>query len=117
MKVLLIDPDEYYHQHISNGLGSEVEVVSLSSGNRLITHLNNFKPQAIILELLLGDITGYEVIEMVKKHPVYRNLPLIIYSKIDHTDDVIQSLGLGVNQYLFKNQHSVQDLERALANY
>lgn len=59
-------------------------------------------PNLILLDLKLPRVSGLEVLERLKGHPVTRRIPVIVMSSSSSADDVNKSLDAGANSYVCK---------------
>jgi CheY-like chemotaxis protein len=57
------------------------------------------KPDVIVLDILLPDYSGWDVLTELKAHPQTRHIPIIVISVID---DRARSLELGAAEHLLK---------------
>jgi len=73
------------------------------------------QPEAVILDLMLPDITGRELCEMMKsEHP---ETPVIVVSAISEVDNKISLLNIGADDYVikpFSPRELIARVERAL---
>jgi len=74
--------------------------------------LNNDKNlvDLILLDLLLPDVDGFAILEMIREHPVYGKVPVIIFSNIYEDKDIKRANALGVNQFLIKSNFTLDEL-------
>lgn len=117
MRILLLDPDEYYHDQFSEALASIGPVVASHHAHNLLELLAEESPDILIMELLLGDNSGYEVLDKLKANPRYQHLPVVIFSKVGNLADVEEALNRGVNAYFVKGQNPINDVKQLLLNY
>ncbi|PSL42414.1 PAS domain S-box-containing protein [Salsuginibacillus halophilus] len=92
-----------------------------SHGFRVIHHLNpdhayrdivRTIPAAVVVDLMLGETTsGWDLVHRLKEEETTRDLPIIISSALDRSDDKVQKYG--IDQYLTK-PYPPQDLSAAL---
>ncbi len=59
-------------------------------------------PVFILLDLKLPKINGLEVLQAFKSHPRHKNLPIIILTSSNETNDIMQAYSLGANSYILK---------------
>ncbi len=59
-------------------------------------------PSLILLDLKLPRVSGLEVLERLKGHPVTRRIPVIVMSSSLAIEDVNRSLDAGANSYVCK---------------
>lgn len=117
MKILLIEPDEYYHSHFKTHFADLGEVVVCKSGSEGRGLLRSAKPDALVMELLLEDLSGYEILDELIASQGRGQIPVIIYSKIANVEDMEQTLNRGVNGYFVKGRDSFSDVKKLLLAY
>ena len=71
-----------------------------SNGARALASLADFKPEAILLDIGLPDMTGYEVAMRVRSEDAFRNIPIVAISGTDR--DRLKSEQAGIIHYLEK---------------
>ncbi|HCE56244.1 MAG TPA: two-component system response regulator [Prolixibacteraceae bacterium] len=60
------------------------------------------RPVVILLDLKLPKINGLEVLEVIKKHPEFKTIPVVILTTSSETSDMKTAYQLGVNSYIVK---------------
>lgn len=78
-------------------LGAEPLVYPIGSG--VVQVASQLKPDVIILDILLPDRSGWEVLAELKANPVTQNIPVIVVSVVDEQP---RALALGAVAYLLK---------------
>lgn len=116
MKILVIEPDEYYHPYFLEILHPLGEVSIATSGQQASNLLQTKIPDILVTELLLPDLSGYEFLQQLRSEIKLDELPVVIYTKVDNFEDVREALNLGVMGYLVKGQDSFLDLKKLLLN-
>lgn len=59
-------------------------------------------PQLIFLDIIFPDITGYEIIQLIKSKPQLAKIPILMMSGQNQTTDVVKAIGLGATDYIIK---------------
>ena len=77
------------------------EVLTLSSVKDIISMLNMFKPDVILLDLIMR-VGGIEVYEILRKDPIGKNIPIIIVSGLEEAADKLKIHKRGVVDYIAK---------------
>jgi two-component system cell cycle response regulator CtrA len=101
MRVLLVEDDANTAQSIELILKSEgyiVDTTDLGEDGLEIGKLYDY--DIIILDLMLPDIDGYEVLRRLRSSRV--NTPILILSGLSELDNKIKGLGFGADDYLTK---------------
>jgi signal transduction histidine kinase/DNA-binding response OmpR family regulator len=84
-EVLVIDDDEASRYILRGFLGeTRFQVVEAASGHEGLRLAREHKPSAIFLDLVMPDLQGAEVLELLKNDPETRHLPVIL-----HTDKIL----------------------------
>ena len=60
------------------------------------------EPVVILLDLKLPKVSGLEVLEIVKNHPKYKTIPVVVLTSSDESSDVKTAYELGTNSYIVK---------------
>lgn len=99
-KVLIVDDDENIAELISLYLTKECfETLIVYDGESALEQLAAFKPDLILLDLMLPGIDGYQVCREVRKNS---NIPIIMLSAKGETFDKVLGLELGADDYMIK---------------
>lgn len=78
-KVLVVDDDEGIVESIRQMLKAEgVGVISALSGRECLSKLRSIKPDCIILDIMLPDIDGWEVLKRIKADENLKSVPVLI---------------------------------------
>lgn len=56
----------------------------------------------VFLDLVMPNMSGYDVLAQLQSDPELRHLPVIVVSSIEDTDSVVHCIGMGATDYLFK---------------
>jgi CheY-like chemotaxis protein len=101
-KVLLIEDDQVlqdmYRDKFTHD-GFTVEVAK--NGNDGLALMKSFNPDVVLLDLILPDTTGFNILDSVKEDPQLKDIPIVVLTNIyaDHEDLVKNK---GANAVLLK---------------
>ena len=114
-KILLIEDDKFLRELMSKKLvNMEYDVVSAVDGESGLAMIKEVKPDAILLDLILPGINGFEVLERAKKDPEIANIPVIILSNLGQKEDIERGLGLGAVDFMVKAHFTPQEIVEKL---
>ena len=102
--ILIVDDNEdnrYTLQLLLESDGHE-RVASASSGNEAIALLEKQKFSLVLLDLMMPDLNGDEVLKLIKSDPGKRDIPVIMISADTDAEKVSQCIELGADDYLSK---------------
>jgi len=103
-KVVFIEDDKFLNLAYKYGLEKEqYEVLSLSSTKPgFIEAVVQFKPNIIILDIIIQPVDGFTALSEIKKTLTLKNVPVIVFSNLKQDSDIKKCLDLGANEYLVK---------------
>jgi len=84
-------------------------------GIRAIDLIAEKKPCAILLDIMMPDLSGFEVLKCLRRDPCLTLIPVIIVSAKGFPSDIEKGLMAGAASYLTKPV-SISDLKRAIEN-
>lgn len=111
MKVLIIDDDENLGAIFETALQKAgLETVSALNGQGGIDKARTEQPNLILLDQVLPDISGNEVLRTLKTDASTQNIPVLILSNFSQEELVKEAINNGALDYVFKYQVEPQDL-------
>lgn len=95
-----------------------VEIARARNGDEAVEVITREKPDLILLDLRMPGRDGHEVLEVVKRDPALRGIPVAVLTSSDRDADIEASYGLGGNHFLTKpdNPVELENRLRALLN-
>lgn len=105
-QALIVEDNEFAANQLSQYL-EELGAKTLVHpwGHGVINVVLEMKPDLIILDILLPDLPGWEVLIELKRNPLIKNIPVVIVSIIDERP---KGFALGAADYLVKPINRVQ---------
>jgi len=101
-KILVVDDERDIVNTLKIFLESEnFNVLEAYTGDAAIRTLRREVPDLILLDLMLPDVTGYEICNRIKNDPLTRSIPIIMLTGVGETGR-IAGLELGANDYITK---------------
>jgi DNA-binding NtrC family response regulator len=103
--VLLIDDDEDDCLLLNLALAKlpdQMSLICLSNAGRVWEVLEDCKPCLIVIDLYLPKRNGIEILQLIKKHPYYKDIPVIIWSTSCIIENVMDAYSAGAHLYLEK---------------
>lgn len=104
VKIMIVDDEEDFLKLTKMNLedSGKFEVMTLASAKEIIPCVHNFKPNLILLDLLMAGIGGIEVCEMLNNDPVGKSVPVIVLTALNKNTDKLKAYQSGVVDYLVK---------------
>ena len=104
-KVLIVEDDKFLSELISTKLDKEGFNIALAGdGETGLKKAEEFKPEIILLDIMLPGMDDFEVLEKLKAHAYasIKKIPVIILSNFGQESKVERGLQLGAVDYLVK---------------
>lgn len=99
-RILLVDDEPLIVDSLSYSLEREgFDVKSAMDGNQALEYANDYDPDLIVLDLLLPDISGFEVCRRLREKSA---TPVIMLTALGEEIDRVQGLEVGADDYLAK---------------
>ena len=99
-KILVVDDERKITEIVSAYLERDnFSVVTAYDGKEALEAVKRYSPDLIILDLMLPEISGWEVCRIIRKDS---NIPVIMLTARDETTDKIVGLELGADDYVTK---------------
>ncbi|MCZ7406064.1 MAG: response regulator [Candidatus Methanoperedens sp.] len=101
-KILVVDDEKGIVSALKISLESDnYKVVEAYTGDGAIRKARSEIPDLILLDLMLPDMTGYEICNKLRKDPLTRSIPIIMLTGLGETGR-IAGLDLGADDYITK---------------
>jgi two-component system, OmpR family, alkaline phosphatase synthesis response regulator PhoP len=79
------------------------ETVTLSDGRQAAHHIAASKAtDLVLLDLMLPYLDGFEILGLLRAHPQWKSVPVIVLSARTGEDDVVRALESGANDFMRK---------------
>ncbi|MEG0309005.1 MAG: response regulator transcription factor [Clostridium sp.] len=101
IKILVVEDEEPIRKLICKILSSqEMQVYQAENGSQCLEMLDNHKYDLIILDILMEDISGYDVAKIIREQDIM--VPIIFLSGKREDEDIIKGLDSGADSYITK---------------
>jgi len=115
MTVLVVDDEVSVREYIKEALhGHGYRILLAANGRDGLKAAIEHEPDLIILDLMMPGMSGFEVVEKLKRHPTACDIPVVIFTAKDLTRGEVMQLAQEVEKVLTKGMTSRADLLREL---
>jgi DNA-binding NtrC family response regulator len=99
----VVDDDETNRRILSDRLEAEGHKVSVAANGRLALELiQKERFDLVLLDILMPEMDGYQVLKTLKSHPTVREIPVIVLSALDEIESAVRCIEMGAEDYLTK---------------
>ncbi len=110
-KIIIVEDDpmlgEIYQKKFSDA-GFEVRLVT--SGKAVQEETTQYQPDVILLDIVLPDMDGYEILENLAKDEATKNIPVYVFSNLSAKEDIERATKLGAKEFLTKSSFTPTQL-------
>lgn len=113
--VLMVDDDPGLRTVVSRIVqhsGHQVETAN--NGEEAIEKVRKLHPDLLILDILMPVLSGFGVVQTLRRHPETRHLPLLVLTTKDLNDAEKEALRLGPTKFVTKSLVTVESLTMAM---
>lgn len=110
-KILIVEDDDFLRSLAVSKLEKEgFAVLTAANGQDGLAMITQELPPVIILDLMLPVMSGFEVLESIKKNDATKDLKIIVFSNLGDEADIKKCLDLGAHDYLVKANFTLDEL-------
>ncbi len=102
-KILIVDDEpnivmtlEYAFKKIN------FEVFIARDGSEALSILENHVPDAVLLDIMMPNVDGYETLEAIKKNDALQNTKVVFVTAKNKASDIEKGLKMGADRYITK---------------
>ena len=118
IKILMAEDDKFISRAYNDGLTrAGFSVTMASDGEEAIIKIKETKPDIILLDLIMPEKNGFEVLEEIKENDDTKGIPVIILSNLGQDTDVKKGKELGAVDYLVKSDFSIREVVKKIMEY
>ena len=91
---------------------NDYHVELAQSGKDALEKISKSKPDLILLDIMLPDLDGYEIFQLIRENPDWNDIKVIYLSAKNRDVDIAKGLNLGVDAYVTKPFSNSELLEK-----
>ena len=118
-KALVVEDDKFLMELLVRKLtAAGFDVIIAIDGEealRLLEEEGNLG--LVLLDLLLPEIDGFEVLEKIRANSKYKDIPIVVLSNLGQDVEVQRALKLGATDYMIKVQFTPDDIVKKIQEY
>ena len=100
--IFVVDDNDTNLSKAEEGLENSYDVMTIPSGARLFMMLKKIQPHLILLDILMPEMDGFEVLDKLKKSEEYREIPVIFLTAQNDPEVETRGFEAGVVDFITK---------------
>jgi DNA-binding response OmpR family regulator len=110
-RVLLVEDDEFLRDICKRKLELDGFNVSVAvNGKEALKKITEEVPQVVLLDVVLPDMDGFEVLSNLKGSPIKSQVAVIMLTNLGQKTDIEQGMKLGADAYIVKAHFTVSEI-------
>lgn len=110
-KVLIIEDDSFLQGLEASKLEKEgYKVITASTGEEAMRKINEPDIDVILLDLILPDFDGFEILKKVRTIENLKTIPVIVFSNLSEEKAINKSKELGATDFMVKSNFTLDEL-------
>lgn len=103
-KIVIVEDDTFLSKMYYDKLSREetFEVYAVESGGRALEVIRNQKPDMVLLDVMLPDMNGVQILKEIRKDPLFSSLHVLMLSNLNEKEYITEAVALGIDGYLIK---------------
>ena len=112
-KIYIIEDDANLLYGLQSRFSSEGYEVEITTGEEtleeLLAYIKKSKFDYVILDLILPDLDGFELLEAIRSEDELRDLSVFVFTDLSDEDSKSRSMELGADYYFIKTDFDIND--------
>lgn len=96
--------------------GTGYKLLKANKGDEAFEYLKTEIPDIVILDLLLPEMSGFDILQKIKMNEKLRKIPVIMLSNMSKQSDIDKAKVLGANKFIVKAAVSLDEIIREVEN-
>jgi CheY-like chemotaxis protein len=110
-RILLVEDDRFLRKAVETTLKQQgYTVITAADGEEALRVARSAPLDLILLDLIMPNLNGCQVLDALKRDPPTAHIPVIILSNVGQDRDVQQAMEAGATAYFIKADLSLQAL-------
>jgi len=101
-RILVVDDEPANLKVIREVLANDYRLSFAKSGELALQLIENEPPKLILLDIMMPDMSGFEVCKILKANPKTAHIPVIFVTALSHEQDESEGFALGAVDYITK---------------
>ena len=100
--VLVVDDDTSNLMELTHSLRPFYKVYAVKDGNSALRNANEYSPDVILLDVVMPNMSGFEVLSELKSSDKTKDIPVIFITGMKDSVDEVEGLTQGAVDYIRK---------------
>jgi|SRR3990172_3320225 len=113
--ILIVEDEDIIARMYEKALKFDGYEVSIALGGREgLEKIKSARPDLILLDIMMPEPDGMEVLERIKSDPETKDIPVVVLTNLSGKHDAELALSKGANAYWVKSETEIKDLGKKI---
>jgi len=113
--VLVVDDDSVSRHVLGSALKSaNLDYVVAASGGEALEKVQDTTPSLVLLDLMMPEPNGYEVLKALRQNPVTKDVPVVVLTGLDADDEITKAFEAGADDFVRKPFRAAELVARVM---
>jgi len=104
MKILWVEDDKFLGDLVAKRLADNgYDVMHESTGEDAVKRLEKETPEVALVDILLPEMDGYEVVKNIRANEKTKDIPVIFFTNLATKEDIEKGYSVGADRFLVKS--------------
>lgn len=109
--ILIVENDKFLRDILVKKFTEErFRVERTATGSEALQVFEEHPPHCVLLDAVLPDIDGFEVLQRIRQTSVGAKIPVVILGNLGQQEDIKKAMALGANNYLPKTNFTSDEI-------
>jgi len=114
-KILIVEDEATLQRALSEFLALEnFEVVNALDGESGVEMAKKARPDLILLDIILPKKDGYEVIDDLRAEKETKDIPIILLTNLETSENITKAFEKGIKTYLVKSDYKLEEVVKKI---
>jgi two-component system, OmpR family, alkaline phosphatase synthesis response regulator PhoP len=117
-KIIIVEDDKFLTKIYRLNLENEgYKLVIVNDGKRALDVIQTEMPNLIMLDVILPNMTGLEILDDLKKTTKLKNIPVIMLSNLGQQKDIDKAINTGADDYFINAEVTIEEIIKKIGEY
>ncbi len=115
LKIAVVEDEDAIQRVLAEWLMLEgYEAIRITTGREAVEVIPRELPDLILLDLILPELNGFEVMIELSKNPKTRSIPVVVITNLGDEEDRKRAIALGARNYLVKAEYDFSAIKNVI---
>ena len=110
-KIVLIEDDTFISQMYSLKFRqTNYTFLVARDGSEGLELIKKEKPDLVLLDIILPEIDGFEILRQIKANPELQSIPVVLLTNLGQQENIQKGMAMGAKDYIIKAHYTPQEV-------